>query len=66
VPRGPTRRPVFEQLDSFQYVLDDDGERLHGVWYIPPDCGVDLPVIVPGAMKTVAGALLIPNDRLPG
>jgi hypothetical protein len=39
-------RPVFEGLDSRQYVLDDDGEPTHGVWYIPPDGGMDLPVIV--------------------
>jgi hypothetical protein len=41
-----TRRPVFEQLDGRQYVLDED-ERVFGVWHIPPDGGVDLPVIVP-------------------
>jgi hypothetical protein len=39
-------RDVFEQLDGRQYVLDDDGEPTHGVWYIPPDGGTDLPVIV--------------------
>jgi hypothetical protein len=40
------RRPVFEQLDGRQYVLSDEGERLFGVWFIPPDGGIDLPVIV--------------------
>jgi len=27
-----TRRPIFEQLDGRQYVLDDDDERVYGVW----------------------------------
>jgi hypothetical protein len=31
------RRPVYEQLDGRQYVLlDEDGERVHGVWFLPP------------------------------
>jgi hypothetical protein len=41
-----TRRPVFEQLDGRQYVLEEEGDRVYGVWYIQPDGGVDLPVIV--------------------
>jgi hypothetical protein len=28
-------RAVFEQLDGRQYVLDDAGDRVYGVWYIP-------------------------------
>jgi hypothetical protein len=39
-------RPVFEGLDGRQYVLNDDDEPSHGMWYIPPDGGTDLPVIV--------------------
>jgi hypothetical protein len=39
-------RLVFEGLDGRQYVLDDDGEPAYGIWYIPPDGGTDLPVIV--------------------
>jgi hypothetical protein len=39
-------RSVFEDLDGRQYVLDDDGEPIRGVWYIPRDGGTDLPVIV--------------------
>jgi hypothetical protein len=39
------RRPVFEEPDGRQYVLDDDGEPVYGVWFIPrEEC--DLPVIV--------------------
>jgi hypothetical protein len=29
-----SRRPVFEGPDG-QYVLDDDGQRVHGVWFSP-------------------------------
>jgi hypothetical protein len=29
-------RPVFED-DTGQYVLDDDGEPVRGVWFIPRD-----------------------------
>jgi hypothetical protein len=39
-------RPVFDGLDGRQYVFDDDGEPVHGVWYIPPDGETALPVIV--------------------
>jgi hypothetical protein len=41
-----SEREVFEQLDGRQYVLDDDGEPAHGIWFIPSDSGTDLPVIV--------------------
>jgi hypothetical protein len=37
-------RPVFEDAHG-QYVIDDDGEHIYGVWYIPPeDCHV--PIVV--------------------
>jgi hypothetical protein len=39
-------RPVFEGLDGRQYVFDDDGAAVPGVWYIPPDGETALPVIV--------------------
>jgi hypothetical protein len=32
-----SKRPVFEQLDGRQYVLDDDAERVYGIWFIPPE-----------------------------
>ncbi len=38
-------RPVFEQRDGRQYVLDDDAERVYGSWILPDD-GIDLPIIV--------------------
>jgi len=41
-----TRRPVFVQLDGRQYVVDDNGVPVHGVWCIPKDGGIDLPVLV--------------------
>ena len=37
------KRPVFE--DSIrQYVIDDDGDVVRGVWFIPPEA--DVPVMV--------------------
>ena len=32
-----SRRPVFEEPGGRQYVVDDNGERVYGVWIIPPD-----------------------------
>jgi hypothetical protein len=43
---GPMR-PVYEQHDGRQYVIDDDGEPVYGVWYIPRE-EADLPVVVKG------------------
>jgi hypothetical protein len=43
-----TRRPVFEQLDGRQYVLDE-GERVFGVSLIPKGA-IDLPLIVDTAL----------------
>ena len=40
------RRPVFEQLEGRQHAFDDDGERVYGVWFIPRDGDIDLPVVV--------------------
>jgi hypothetical protein len=37
-------RPVYESPGDRQYVIDDDGQRLYGVWYVPPDA--DPPLIV--------------------
>jgi len=38
-------RPVYEDSDRRQHVLDDDGIPVHGVWLIPED-EPDLPLIV--------------------
>jgi hypothetical protein len=38
------RLPVFDD-GKRQYVLDDDGEPIYGVWYIPRD-ECDVPIIV--------------------
>jgi hypothetical protein len=40
-----SKRPIFEQVDGRQYVFDDDGKRVYGVWIISVDRN-DLPVIV--------------------
>jgi len=39
------KRPVYQQMDGRQYWLDDDGEPVYGVWFIPPD-EADVPVVV--------------------
>jgi hypothetical protein len=38
-------RTAWETADGLQYVEDDNGERVYGVWFIPPDDG-PVPVIV--------------------
>ena len=30
-------RPVWEHPDGTQYIVNADGERVYGVWYIPRD-----------------------------
>ena len=33
--------PVYEDPDGRQFVYDHEGERVYGVWYIPPnECDV--------------------------
>lgn len=39
------RRPVYEQPDGRQYVYDNDGEQVYGVWFIPRE-EWDRPIIV--------------------
>jgi hypothetical protein len=39
------RRPVYQDAAGRQYVVDDDGEPVHGVWYIPRD-ECDAPIVV--------------------
>lgn len=31
------KRAVYQEPSGRQYVLDGDGEKVHGVWYIPPE-----------------------------
>jgi hypothetical protein len=38
-------RPIYDN-GRRQYVIDDEGLKVYGVWLIPPD-EPDLPVIVP-------------------
>jgi hypothetical protein len=39
------RRSVYEEPDGRQYVVDNDGEKVFGVWFIPrEEC--DQPIIV--------------------
>jgi hypothetical protein len=41
-----TRRPIYRDAAGNQYVLDDDGERVHGLFLSSPEEGCDLPIIV--------------------
>ena len=34
---GGPMRPVYEQWNGRQYVMDDEGEPVYGLWFIPPD-----------------------------
>jgi hypothetical protein len=31
------KRPVYQEPSGKQYVIDDEGEKVHGVWYLPPE-----------------------------
>ena len=46
------KRPIFEEPNGRQYVIDDDGEPVYGVWYVPPEVLAEMfgdrPVIVDG------------------
>jgi hypothetical protein len=43
---GGALRPIFDTPDGRQYVLDDDGQRVYGVWFIPPEVESEPPLIV--------------------
>lgn len=32
---GDVKRPIYEQPDGRQYIHDDEGEQVFGVWLIP-------------------------------
>ena len=42
---GSALRPIYEKPGGRRYVLDDDGEPVYGVWFIPPE-ECDRPIIV--------------------
>jgi len=29
-------RPIYEEVGGHQYVINGDGEKVYGVWFIPP------------------------------
>jgi len=31
------KRAVYQEASGKQYVVDDEGEKVHGVWYLPPE-----------------------------
>jgi hypothetical protein len=44
-----TVRPIYQDAHG-QYVLDDDGARVYGVWLIPED-ECDAPLVVESARQ---------------
>jgi hypothetical protein len=40
-----TCRPIYDD-GRRQYVIDDDGEPVYGVWYVPREYNCDRPIIV--------------------
>jgi hypothetical protein len=45
-----TTRPVFEAPDGRQYV-EDDGERVFGIWLPPAEGAADAPLVVEGLSR---------------
>jgi hypothetical protein len=43
---GGAMRPVYEEPSGRQYVYDNDGERVYGVWFIPRE-KCDRPTVAP-------------------
>jgi hypothetical protein len=43
-----TRRPIYAD-DLGQYVLDNEGQRVYGVYLLQEEEGCDVPVIVEGS-----------------
>ena len=39
-------RPVFENANCCQFVIDVEDQRSHGIWHIPRELECDCPVIV--------------------
>jgi hypothetical protein len=42
------KRAVYLEASGKQYVLDEEGEKVHGVWYIPPEESFGPDIIVDG------------------
>ena len=38
--RSGVRRPVYEECDGGQYVIDADGAKVYGVWFLTPESTV--------------------------
>jgi hypothetical protein len=61
-----TRRPIYRD-EQGQYVLDDDGERVYGVWLIPEVGSYELPLIVaarlPSRLRITRTAVTVRPNR---
>jgi hypothetical protein len=47
---GGIMRPVYEDAVG-QYVIDDDGEQVRGVWFIPPNEADEATIVQVGPSK---------------
>jgi hypothetical protein len=46
-----TTRPIYEDWHGKQYVVDDDGRHVYGVWFIPESEDIEPPILVRIAEK---------------
>jgi hypothetical protein len=60
-----SRRSIYRDAARNQYVLDDEGERVHGLFLIPEEGCWDLPIIVPDTGCPVHGRYVGPPVRRP-
>jgi hypothetical protein len=54
-------RSVHEQADGRQYVIGGDGDRVYGVWFIPPD--QPAPTVIVKTADTLQAAADFPCPR---
>jgi hypothetical protein len=47
------RRPIYEDAQGSQYVLNDDGERVYGLYFFEEEETCDVPVIADGPSHVV-------------
>ena len=57
-------RPVYEHADGGQYVTNADGDKVYGVWFIPPDEPTPT-VIVNMQARPLSGGFPYPRFTVP-
>ncbi len=45
------KRDIYQTSDCRQYVVDDAGDQVFGVWIMERDDDGDLPIVVPAARR---------------